>query len=122
MWIEVSVRHIWVDSLISLGADGKKKTMPKNNDAGNRSKEKDQKDKDHKDKTSKTSDKKGKRKSDKDRRPRLDIESEQLLDGPLGGFIFVCNDETMEEDFSKKLFGLPTRFGYRSLVKLEKYT
>ncbi|KAH9550323.1 hypothetical protein CY35_10G065600 [Sphagnum magellanicum] len=29
---------------------------------------------------------------------------------PLGGFIFVCNNDTMNEDFERHLFGLPQRY------------
>ncbi|CAK9859660.1 unnamed protein product [Sphagnum jensenii] len=29
---------------------------------------------------------------------------------PLGGFIFVCNNDTMDEDFERHLFGLPQRY------------
>ncbi|CAK9272135.1 unnamed protein product [Sphagnum jensenii] len=29
---------------------------------------------------------------------------------PLGGFIFVCNNDTMSEDFERHLFGLPQRY------------
>ncbi|CAM6092476.1 unnamed protein product [Calypogeia fissa] len=29
---------------------------------------------------------------------------------PLGGFIFVCNNDTMGEDFERHLFGLPQRY------------
>ncbi|KAI9120278.1 hypothetical protein K1719_007311 [Acacia pycnantha] len=33
----------------------------------------------------------------------------------LGGYIFVCNNDTMEEDFKRQLFGLPLR--YRDSVR-----
>ena len=33
----------------------------------------------------------------------------------LGGYIFVCNNETMEDDLRRQLFGLPAR--YRDSVR-----
>eukprot|EP00897_Mesotaenium_endlicherianum_P004875 jgi/Mesen1/4415/ME000225S03405 len=32
------------------------------------------------------------------------------LDEPLGGYIFVCNNDTMEEDLQRDLFGLPQKY------------
>ncbi|XP_078428623.1 DCD (Development and Cell Death) domain protein [Wolffia australiana] len=34
---------------------------------------------------------------------------------PLGGYIFVCNNDTMQEDLKRQLFGLPPR--YRDSVR-----
>ncbi|GAQ80717.1 hypothetical protein KFL_000600340 [Klebsormidium nitens] len=34
---------------------------------------------------------------------------------PLGGYIFVCNNDTMEDDLRRRLFGLPQR--YRDSVR-----
>eukprot|EP00271_Cylindrocystis_brebissonii_P006777 TRINITY_DN19580_c0_g1_i1.p1 TRINITY_DN19580_c0_g1~~TRINITY_DN19580_c0_g1_i1.p1 ORF type:complete len:350 (+),score=41.17 TRINITY_DN19580_c0_g1_i1:324-1373(+) len=34
---------------------------------------------------------------------------------PLGGYVFVCNNETMEENLKRQLFGLPQR--YRDSVR-----
>ncbi|ERN19637.1 B2 protein [Amborella trichopoda] len=36
-------------------------------------------------------------------------------DATLGGYIFVCNNDTMQEDLKKQLFGLPQR--YRDSVR-----
>eukprot|EP00271_Cylindrocystis_brebissonii_P006351 TRINITY_DN1909_c0_g3_i1.p1 TRINITY_DN1909_c0_g3~~TRINITY_DN1909_c0_g3_i1.p1 ORF type:complete len:433 (-),score=57.07 TRINITY_DN1909_c0_g3_i1:114-1412(-) len=32
------------------------------------------------------------------------------LEDPLGGYIFVCNNDTMNEDLKRNLFGLPQRY------------
>ncbi|KAG6541734.1 hypothetical protein Mapa_016746 [Marchantia paleacea] len=37
-------------------------------------------------------------------------EAGSVFQEPLGGFIFVCNNETMGEDFERHLFGLPQRY------------
>ncbi|KAL2620746.1 hypothetical protein R1flu_000951 [Riccia fluitans] len=37
-------------------------------------------------------------------------EAGSVFQEPLGGFIFVCNNETMDEDFERHLFGLPQRY------------
>lgn len=33
-------------------------------------------------------------------------EAGSVFQEPLGGFIFVCNNETMGEDFERRLFGM----------------
>lgn len=41
---------------------------------------------------------------------RAHVEPVQVKTEDLGGFVFVCNEETFEEDFRLGLFGLPARY------------
>lgn len=40
---------------------------------------------------------------------RAHVEPVQVKSEDLGGFVFVCNEETFEEDLRLGLFGLPAR-------------